>query len=90
LGSFERGVMVEEFDNVVFAMQPGERSAIFRTPFGFHIAEIRSKAPGGGIAELWEVEDTIRYCEQDAARQVAERLRAPARIRRISARESQI
>ncbi len=64
-------------------------------PFGFHIAEIRSKAPGGGIAELCEVEDTIRYFltakrEQDAARQVAERLRAPARIRRISARESQI
>ena len=30
LGSFERGVMVEEFDNVVFAMKPGERSPIFR------------------------------------------------------------
>jgi peptidyl-prolyl cis-trans isomerase C len=94
LGSFERGVMVEEFDNVVFAMQPGERSAIFRTPFGFHIAEIRSKAPGGGIAELCEVRDTIRYFlttmrEQDAARQVAERLRAQARIRRISEREAQ-
>ena len=55
LGSFERGVMVEEFDNVVFAMKPGERSPIFRTPFGFHIAEVRSRQPGGGIADLREV-----------------------------------
>ena len=83
LGSFERGVMVEEFDNVVFAMQPGERSPIFRTPFGFHIAEVRSRQPGGGIAELREVRDTIRHFltamrEQEAARRVAERLRAQA------------
>jgi len=94
LGSFARGVMVEEFDNAVFAMQPGERSPVFRTPFGFHIAEVRSKAPGGGIAELCEVRDTIAYFltnirEQDAARRVAERLRAQARIRRISEREAQ-
>jgi peptidyl-prolyl cis-trans isomerase C len=94
LGSFERGVMVEEFDNVVFAMEPGERSPIFRTPFGFHIAEVRSKQPGGGIAELREVEDTIRRFlramrEQEAARAVAARLRAQARIRHVSAREAQ-
>jgi peptidyl-prolyl cis-trans isomerase C len=93
LGSFARGVMVEEFDNVVFAMKAGERSPIFRTPFGFHIAEVRSKTPGG-IAELREVKDTIKRFltakrEQDAARRVAERLRAQARIRRISAREAE-
>src|ERR1700733_9177990 len=94
LGSFERGVMVEECENVVFRMQPGERSPIFRTPFGFHIAEVRSKAPGGGIAELNEVRETIQFFlmalrQQDAARRVAERLRAQAQIRRISAREAQ-
>jgi len=93
LGSFERGVMVEEFDNVVFAMQPGERSPIFRTPFGFHIAEVRSKISGGGIAELSEVRDTIKSFltavrEQDAARQAAGRLRTQASIRRITAREA--
>jgi PPIC-type PPIASE domain len=90
LGSFERGVMVEEFDNVVFAMNPGERSPIFQTPFGFHIAEVRSRTPGG-IAELREVKDTIKQFltgmrEQEAARRVAERLRAQARISRISTR----
>jgi peptidyl-prolyl cis-trans isomerase C len=94
LGSFERGVMVEEFENVVFGMIPGERSPIFRTPFGFHIVEVRFKTPGGGIAELSEVRDTIKFFltvmrEQDAARMVAERLRARAQIRRISTHEEQ-
>jgi len=93
LGSFERGVMVEEFDNVVFAMKAGERSPIFRTPFGFHVAEVRSKGPGG-IAELREAKDTIKQFlmgmrERDAARSVGERLRAQAQIRRISVREAE-
>jgi parvulin-like peptidyl-prolyl isomerase len=85
---------VEEFDNVVFALEPGERSPIFGTPFGFHIAEVRSKRPGGGISELREVEDTIRRFltaihEQEARSKVAARLRARAQIRRISIREAQ-
>ena len=93
LGSFPRGVMVEEFDNIVFDMKPGERSQIFRTPFGFHIAEVRSKTRGGGIAELHEVQDTVKdflmtIREQEAARKMAERLRAQAQIRRISTREA--
>jgi parvulin-like peptidyl-prolyl isomerase len=94
LGSFERGVMVEEFEEVVFALKPGERSGIFRTPFGFHIAEVRSKTPGDGIAELSEVRDTIEiflmaFRRIEAERQAGERLRAQAEIRRISAREAQ-
>lgn len=93
LGSFQRGVMVEEFDNVVFAMKPGERSPIFRTPFGFHIAEVRSRAPAG-IPDLREVKDIIArflmsMLEQDAARRVAGALRARATIRRISTREAE-
>jgi peptidyl-prolyl cis-trans isomerase C len=87
LGSFERGAMVEEFDNIVFAMKPGERSPIFRTPFGFHIAEVRSRQPGGGIADLGEVRDTIKIFltamrEQEAERNAVGRLRAQAQIRR--------
>jgi parvulin-like peptidyl-prolyl isomerase len=75
-------------------MQPGERSPIFRTPFGFHIAEVRSRLSGGGIAELSEVRGTIKLFldalrEQEAIRAVAERLRAQAQIRRISTREAQ-
>lgn len=93
LGAFERGVMVAEFDNVVFAMKPGQRSPIFRTPFGFHIAEVRSRTRAG-IAELGEVRETIRIFlmgtrEQEAARRVAETLRARATIRRIRTSELQ-
>jgi peptidyl-prolyl cis-trans isomerase C len=44
---FERGVMVDEFDEIVFALEPGQRSGIFRTPFGYHIAELRAKGAGG-------------------------------------------
>ena len=83
LGSFERGAMVEEFEDVVFALKPGERSGIFRTPFGFHIAEVRSKTPGDGIAELSEARDTIEiflmaFRKIEAERRAGERLRAQA------------
>src|SRR5580700_7230986 len=43
LGWFERGTMVDEFDEAVFALEPGQRSGIFRTPFGYHIAELNEK-----------------------------------------------
>ena len=45
LGYFRRGAMFEEFDRVVFALRPGQRSGIFRTPMGFHIAEVRGHRP---------------------------------------------
>ncbi len=40
LGWFPRGEMVPEFDAVVFHMNAGEVSPIFRTSFGFHIAKV--------------------------------------------------
>ncbi|MGA2739380.1 MAG: peptidylprolyl isomerase [Bryobacteraceae bacterium] len=46
LGKFPPGHMVEEFEAAISALQPGERTGIFTTPFGFHIAELRAKAPG--------------------------------------------
>jgi len=93
LGAFERGVMVDEFDNVVFAMKPGERSPVFRTPFGFHIAKVLSRTPAG-IAQLRDTKDAIRRFlvaarERDAARRVTEQLRAQAQIRRGSTRAPQ-
>ncbi|MEZ5392553.1 MAG: peptidylprolyl isomerase [Bryobacterales bacterium] len=40
LGWFGRGKMVDEFENVVFAMEPGHVSDVFRSVFGFHIAKL--------------------------------------------------
>ena len=39
LGYFGRG-MVPEFEDVVFNMQPGEVSDVFKTRFGLHIAKV--------------------------------------------------
>jgi parvulin-like peptidyl-prolyl isomerase len=50
--------MVEEFDTVVFAMKPGQRSPVFRTPFGFHVAEVRAREPEG-VAPLADVRNII-------------------------------
>ena len=43
LGLFGRGQMVQEFENVVFAMQPGEISDVFQSSFGYHIAKVFEK-----------------------------------------------
>lgn len=37
LGTFNRGQMVPEFETVSFGLEPGAVSAVFETPFGFHI-----------------------------------------------------
>jgi hypothetical protein len=45
LGCFTRGAMVEEFERIVFALEPGEVSDVFRSPFGFHIAKVYERFP---------------------------------------------
>jgi peptidyl-prolyl cis-trans isomerase C/foldase protein PrsA len=45
LGYFGRGRMVAEFEDVVFAMEPGQISDVFRTEFGYHIAMVTDKKP---------------------------------------------
>jgi parvulin-like peptidyl-prolyl isomerase len=59
LGFFPRGEMVEEFENVVFALQPGEMSDVIETPFGFHIAKLYEKRPSTQLA-FDEVKERIR------------------------------
>ena len=45
LGTFPRGQMVEAFDEVVFALEPGKVSDVFETEFGFHIAKVHERMP---------------------------------------------
>ena len=45
LGFFNKGAMVEQFDEVVFQMQPGNSSDIVETIFGFHIIKLEEVRP---------------------------------------------
>ena len=87
LGYFPRGQMVDEFDHVVFAMQPGQTSDIFRTPFGFHIARLVDRRPAG-IRGLPEVKDEIeellhRQKLQRAVDELLDRLREKADVQTV-------
>jgi hypothetical protein len=93
LGAFPRGQMVPEFEDVVFALEPGRRSPVLRTPFGFHIAEVRART-AAGIADLSEVRHIIEpflaaMNQQNALQRVIAGLRAKADIRRTSTREAE-
>lgn len=85
LGFFGRGQMVDEFENVVFALAPGEVSDIFRSPFGFHIVKLYERR-AEGIRPLEEVRDNIQALLFDEKRQkmleqYIDHLRAKAEIR---------
>jgi len=47
LGWVSRGAMVPEFEEAVFALPKGGRSAIFRTIFGLHIATVLERRAAG-------------------------------------------
>lgn len=68
LGFFARGVMVEEFDEVVFAAPLREVTPVFETRFGMHIALVHEHRPEG-VMELNEVggniADALHHMKQD-------------------------
>jgi len=45
LGYVTRGQLVEEFEDVVFHLNPGQVSDVFRTRFGFHVAKLYDRQP---------------------------------------------
>ena len=85
LGIFARGQMVPEFDAVVFGMNSGEVSPVFRTQFGFHIAKVYERWPEG-VQELSEIRPQIEKLlfeqkKQRAIEQYLDRLISRAEIR---------
>ncbi len=85
LGWFPPGQMVDAFDEVVFALEPGKVSSVFRSPFGFHIAKLYAKRPAG-IREFPDVKTEIegrllRERQERAIEEFLDRLKARAEIR---------
>jgi parvulin-like peptidyl-prolyl isomerase len=87
LGYFPRGEMVPEFDEIVFPMNVGATSPVFRTAFGFHIARLYDRQPAR-VQDLTEVRDQIEkelHAEkkQRAVEDYLDRLKAKADIRDV-------
>jgi parvulin-like peptidyl-prolyl isomerase len=84
LGFITRGQMVEEFEDVVFNMDVGEISDIFRTRFGFHIAKLYDRKPAV-IPPFEEVKDRIveklkEQMRREAIEHFIDRLKSEAKI----------
>ena len=78
--------MVDEFDRVVFGMQPGEVSPPFKTTFGYHIAKVYARRPAGylGFQDVREhIEKTmLRQRRETALENFVDELKAKANIRK--------
>lgn len=85
LGFFERGVMPEAIDRIVFSQQVGTVSRVVQSPYGYHIIKLLAReAPGGRtFAEARErvKADLHKLKEEDAYGQWVEGLKAKADIR---------
>ncbi|MCU1258185.1 MAG: prsA1 [Bryobacterales bacterium] len=84
LGWFPPGQMVPEFDEVVFKLETGATSEIFRTMFGFHIAQVMERK-AAGIPGLMDVRGHIegmmlKEKRQKALDQFVDELKAKATI----------
>ena len=90
--TYPAGEMVEEFEEAVHSLEPGQRTGIFDSPFGFHLAELRAKLPSR-LASFDEVSTSIRevltYERKRAAyEQAIESLLKKADIRRTGSNGS--
>ena len=59
LGCFPPGRMVPEFDDAVFARQPGQVSDLVKTSFGYHVIRLASKREAS-VLPLAQVKERIR------------------------------
>ncbi len=59
LGCFPPGRMVPEFDDAVFALEPGQTSDLVKTSFGYHIIRLASKREPT-VQPLAQVKERIR------------------------------
>ncbi len=86
LDYFGRGRMVPEFDQAVFAMEPGLVSDLVKTQYGYHVIKLIDKKPGT-TRPLEEVRQQItdqlaferaQAQAADAAERLAQQIKQPA------------
>jgi peptidyl-prolyl cis-trans isomerase C len=85
LGFFERGVMPEAIDRMVFSLPVGKVSRVARSPYGFHIFKVLGQEKAGGriFADVKAkvIADLRKLREAKAYQAWVEGLRAGAAIR---------
>jgi len=70
LGYVMRGQMVEEFEDVVFNLSPGQVSDVFQTRFGFHIAKVYDRKPPT-VPDLKDIKKQIVDAVREQKRELA-------------------
>ncbi|HEY6000245.1 MAG TPA: peptidylprolyl isomerase [bacterium] len=88
LGFFERGQMVPAFDDVAFALKPGEVSGVVETEFGYDIIRVEERKAAGTIAEKDATAQITEYLKaqktEGAVEALVKELRAAAKIEKLS------
>jgi peptidyl-prolyl cis-trans isomerase D len=96
LDYFGRGRMVPEFDQVAFALEPGQISDVIKTQFGYHIIKLTDKKTGTTrpLADVrQQLQDQLAYEKaqaqaSDLATALEKEVKTPADLDRVAKEKS--